>query len=381
MDGDRQAAARDTSGDGLEVSKDGRKVVPKNGRTNSFWRTLFSRFSRDIGIDLGTANTLVHVAGRGIICREPSVVAINKDSGEVLQVGEEAKRMLGRTPANIVAVRPLRDGVIADYDHTQKMLEYFIKRSAQGFTLYQTVVVGIPSGVTEVERKAVLEACRQAGANQAHVIEEPMAAAIGAGLPVDEAIGSMIVDIGGGTTEVAVISLAGIVHSRSIRIAGDEIDEAISSYVRRAYNLFIGDRTAEACKIAIGSAYPLQRELSFTVRGRDLVTGLPRSEDLTSEEIRHAIAEPLNAIVEAVKLTLEATPPELAADAMNNGIVLAGGGALLKGMDELISAETGMPVLIANDPLDCVVIGTGRMLEEMHVNPAIRRMLERAAQA
>lgn len=359
------------------------RVVATNGRSStsdSIWRKIAGRFSRDIGIDLGTANTLVHVAGRGIICREPSVVALNKDTNKVLAVGEEAKRMLGRTPANIIAIRPLRDGVIADYDQTQKMLEHFIKRSAHGLTLYQTVVVGIPSGVTEVERKAVLEACRAAGANQAHVIEEPMAAAIGAGLPVDEAMGSMIVDIGGGTTEVAVISLAGIVHSRSIRVAGDEIDEAIAGYVRRAYNLYIGDRTAEECKIAIGSAYPLEREIQFTVKGRDLVTGLPRSAELASEEVRHAIMEPLTAIVEAVKLTLEATPPELAADAMNTGIVLAGGGALLRGIDKLISAETAMPVRIAENPLDCVAIGTGRMLEEMRDNPAIRGMLERASQ-
>ncbi|HRK21736.1 MAG TPA: rod shape-determining protein, partial [Fimbriimonadaceae bacterium] len=307
------------------------------------------------------------------------VVAINKDTGEVLAVGEEAKRMLGRTPANIVAIRPLKDGVIADYDQTEKMLRYFISKVARRIPLWQTVVVGIPSGVTEVERRAVIEATERAGASRAYVIEEPMAAAIGAGLPIEEPVGSMIVDIGGGTTEVAVISLAGIVHSKSIRIAGDEIDEAIASYVRRAYNLFIGDRTAEATKIEIGSAYPLERELQITIKGRDLVTGLPRSAEITSEEVRMAIAEPLNAIVEAVKLTLEATPPELAADAMGSGIVLAGGGALLRGIDRLIMQETGMPVIVADDPLSCVAMGTGSVVEALHENPQIRRMLEKSS--
>ncbi|MBX3118366.1 MAG: rod shape-determining protein [Fimbriimonadaceae bacterium] len=337
------------------------------------------RFTRDIGIDLGTANTLVHVAGQGIVLREPSVVAINKDTGEVLAVGEEAKRMLGRTPANIVAIRPLKDGVIADYDQTEKMLRDLIGKVSRRFVLQQTVVVGIPSGVTEVERRAVIQASERAGATRAYVIEEPMAAAIGAGLPVEEPIGSMIVDIGGGTTEVAVISLAGIVHSRSIRIAGDEIDEAISSYVRRAYNLFIGDRTSEQVKLEIGSAFPLEQEMQVTIKGRDLVTGLPKSAVITSEEVRMAIAEPLNQIVEAVKLTLEATPPELAADAMNTGIVLAGGGALLRGIERLINQETGMPVLIARDPLSCVALGTGMVVEALHENPQIRRMLEKSS--
>ncbi len=346
---------------------------------NSVWRSILRRFTSDVGIDLGTANTLVHVAGRGILIREPSVVAVHKDTGEVLEVGEEAKRMLGRTPANIVASRPLRDGVIADYQMTLEMIRKFIKRARHGPTFYQTVVVGIPSGVTEVERDAVLDACQKAGANKAYVIEEPMAAAIGAGLPIVEPIGSMIVDIGGGTTEVAVISLAGIVHSRSIRIAGDEIDEAIAAYVRRAHNLYIGDRTAEQAKIEIGCAYPIPEILTLEVKGRDLVTGLPRSAVITSEELRMAIYEPVMAIVEAVKLTLEATPPELAADCMNHGIYLAGGGALLRGLDQLISEETMMPVLIAPNPLDCVAIGTGKMLEALHEDPAIRRMLEKAS--
>lgn len=353
--------------------------MKNNGRHPNFWHALLGRFTRDIGIDLGTANTLVHVAGRGVILREPSVVAVNKDSGEVLATGEEAKRMLGRTPANIVAVRPLKDGVIADYEFTERMLRDFIKKSARRTTLFQTVVVGIPSGVTEVERLAVIEAARKSGASRAYVIEEPMAAAIGAGLPIDEPVGSMIVDIGGGTTEVAVISLAGIVHSKSIRIAGDEIDEAIMAYVKRAYNLSVGERTAEEIKLQIGSAWPLEREMSVTVRGIDTVAGLPRSAEITSEEIRMAIQEPLTAIVEAVKLTLESTPPELAADAMHQGIMLAGGGALLRGIDTLISEETGMPVIVAHDPLSCVVVGTGRMLEALHENPAIRRMLEKSS--
>jgi len=351
----------------------------KNNGKGSLWQTLFGRFGRDIGIDLGTANTLVHVRGKGIVAREPSVVAINRDTGKVIEVGEEAKRMLGRTPANIVATRPLKDGVIADYDHTERMLRHFIRRAGKGVALFSTVVVGIPSGVTEVERLAVIEASRKAGASRVYVIEEPMAAAIGAGLPVDEPIGSMIVDIGGGTTEVAVISLGGIVHSRSIRIAGDEIDEAIAAYVRRAYNLYIGDRTAEQAKLEVGSAFPLPQELQVTLKGRDLVTGLPRSATITSEEVRLAIAEPLGAIVEAVKLTLEATPPELAADIMNAGIVLAGGGALLRGLDRLLAQETAMPVVIAEDPLSCVVVGTGKMLEALEENPTIRRMLERAS--
>ncbi len=352
-----------------------------NNGAPPFFRNLWHKLSLDVGIDLGTANTVVYVAGKGIQIRQPSVVAVDKNTGKVLKVGEEAKRMLGRTPANIVAIRPLKDGVIADYDQTLEMIKEFVRmaRKLHGFALYNTVVVGIPSGVTEVERDAVLDACKKAGAHQAYVIEEPMAAAIGAGLPIGEPVGSMIVDIGGGTTEVAVISLAGIVHARSIRTAGDEIDEAIAAYVRRAYNLYIGDRTAEQIKLEIGSAFPLEEELSMPVKGRDLVTGLPRSAEITSEEIRVAIQEPLNEIVEAVKLTLEATPPELAADCMNNGIVLAGGGALLRGIDRLIAAETGMPVHIAPDPLSCVAVGTGRMLDMIHEDPAMRRILERAS--
>lgn len=340
-------------------------------------RSVLGRFSRDMGIDLGTANTLVHVRGRGILLREPSVVAIEKEGRKVLAVGEDAKRMLGRTPGNIVAIRPLKDGVIADYDQTEKMLRYFIEKvHRRSMWIAPRVVVGIPSGVTEVERRAVQEAARKAGAKEAYLIEEPMAAAIGAGLPIVEPTGSMIVDIGGGTTEVAVISLSGIVTCRSIRIAGDEIDEAISNYVRRTYNLFIGDRTAEEAKCEIGSAYPTEHERLMEVRGRDLISGLPRSATISSSEIREAIQEPLNAIVEAVKVTLEATPPELAADIMERGIVLAGGGALLDGLDKLICRETSMPVHIAHDPLSAVVIGTGRVLEELHTNPLLRKVLK-----
>jgi rod shape-determining protein MreB len=313
---------------------------------------LFSRFSRAIGIDLGTANTLVHVRGRGILLREPSVIALDTESRKVLAVGEEAKRMLGRTPGSIVAIRPLKDGVIADFDQTEQMLRGFIRKVHRHNGLIQpTVVVGIPSGVTEVEWRAVKEAAIKAGAAEVYTLEEPFAAAIGAGMPVSEPTGTMIVDIGGGTSEVAVISLGGIVTSRSIRVAGDEIDEAIVAYVRKVYNLLIGDRTAEEAKLEIGSAYKLE------------------------EEMTDAIHDPVMEIVEAVKLTLEQTPPELAADIMERGIVLAGGGALLRGIDTLINVETGMPVHIAPDPLSCVVIGTAKALEESESNPALKKVL------
>ncbi|MBC8136286.1 MAG: rod shape-determining protein [Fibrella sp.] len=341
-----------------------------------FLSHIFSRFSRNMGIDLGTANTLVYVRGRGILIREPSVVALNVHTHEILKVGEEAKRMLGRTPGHIVAVRPLKDGVIADFEQTERMLRHFIEKvNKSRVWALPEVVVGIPSGVTEVERRAVLDATRKAGARQAYLIEEPMAAAIGAGLPVAEPTGSMIVDIGGGTTEVAVISLGGIVTSRSIRTAGDEIDEAITAYIRRAYNLFIGDRTAEDVKINIGSAYPLEQELSMTVRGRNLITGLPRSTTITSDEVREAISDPVNQIVEAVKVALESAPPELAADIMDQGIYLAGGGALLRGLDQLIAAETLMPVHIAKDPLSCVALGAGEVLDAIRSNPNLRNAL------
>jgi rod shape-determining protein MreB and related proteins len=341
-------------------------------------RVLLSRFSRDMGIDLGTANTLVHVRGRGILLREPSVVAIDIETKKVLAVGEEAKRMLGRTPGTIQAIRPLKDGVIADFDQTEKMIRYFIARVHRRTSFAAPrVVVGVPSGVTEVEERAVKEAAKKAGAKEAYTVEEPMAAAIGAGLPVAEPTGSMIVDIGGGTTEVAVISLGGIVTSRSIRVAGDELDEAIINFVRRAYNLHIGDRTAEKAKFEVGSAYAIGPERTMEVRGRDLISGLPRSCTITSTEISEAIQEPINAIVEAVKVTLEGTPPELSADIYERGIVLAGGGALLEGLDHLIARETSMPVHIAEDPLSCVVIGTGKVLEALDSNPTLRKVLKK----
>jgi rod shape-determining protein MreB len=327
---------------------------------------LLGRFTRDMGVDLGTANTLVYVRREGIVLREPSVVARRVDGGEVLAVGDEAKKMIGRTPGDIVATRPLRDGVIADFDTTASMLGYFIRRGSRGRSLMRPrVIVGIPSGVTEVEKRAVIDATLQAGAREAYLIEEPMAAAIGAGLPVSEPIGSMVVDIGGGTTEVAVIALGGIVTARSIRIAGDEMDEAIMQYARKAYNLLIGERTSEDIKIKIGSAYPQKEEQSIEVRGRDLVSGLPRTVRMTSTEIREAMAEPIAAIVEAVKMTLERTPPELAADIVDRGIIMAGGGSLLRGLDRLLSEETGMPVMLTEDPLSSVVLGTGRALEEI----------------
>ncbi len=337
---------------------------------------LFGRFTRAIGMDLGTANTLVNVRGKGILLREPSVIAIEVETRKVLAVGEEAKRMLGRTPGNVVAIRPLKDGVIADFDHTEQMLRGFIRKvHRRNSFIHPQVVVGIPSGVTEVERRAVIDAAKKAGAQDAYLIEEPMAAAIGSGLPVSEPTGSMIVDVGGGTTEVAVISLGGIVTAKSIRVAGDEIDESIIAYIRKVYNLLIGDRTSEEVKLNIGSAYPVDEELQMTVRGRDLVTGLPRSAVITSREIREAISDPLAAIVEGVKLTLETTPPELSSDIMDRGIVLAGGGALLRGLDMLLSAETQMPVHIAPDPLSAVVIGAGRALEESENNPNLRKVL------
>ncbi|NLN77776.1 MAG: rod shape-determining protein [Armatimonadetes bacterium] len=337
---------------------------------------IFSRFSRAVGIDLGTANTLVHVRGRGILLREPSVIALDSESRRVLAVGEEAKRMLGRTPGSIIAIRPLKDGVIADFDQTEAMLRGFIRKVHRHNGLIQpTVAVGIPSGVTEVEWRAVKEAAIKAGAAEAYTLEEPFAAAIGAGMPVSEPTGSMIVDIGGGTSEVAVISLGGIVTSRSIRVAGDEIDEAIINFVRKAFNLLIGPRTAEEIKLEIGSAYAIEQEMSMEVRGRDLVSGLPRGAVVTSQDIREAIREPVSEIVEAVKLTLEQTPPELSADIMERGIVLAGGGALLRGLDALLTAETAMPVHIAEDPLSCVVLGTAKALDESESNPALKKAL------
>lgn len=329
---------------------------------------LFGGLSRDMGIDLGTANTLVHVKGKGIVLREPSVVAIQRDNGEVLAVGEEAKQMIGRTPGNIVAVRPLKDGVIADFDVTQAMLKYFIGKAMDSKSVVRPrVVVGVPSGVTEVEKRAVIEASKQAGAREAYLIEEPMAAAIGAGLPVHEPTGSMVVDIGGGTTEIAVISLGGIVTSRSIRIGGDEMDDAIVRYIKRTYNLMIGERTAEEIKITVGSAIVPTGNAAMDIRGRDLVSGLPKTLNIKASEIKEALSEPVQKIIDAVKGTLEKTPPELAADVMDHGIMMTGGGALLRDLDRLLSKETGMPVLVAEDALSCVGEGTGRSLESIEL--------------
>lgn len=325
-------------------------------------------FAKDLGIDLGTANTLVYIKGKGIVLTEPSVVAIQRDGGQVLAVGDEAKQMIGRTPGNIVAIRPMKDGVIADFDVTQNMLRYFIKKAMGNNMNYLNrprVVVCIPAGVTTVEERAVKEATLQAGAKEAYLIEEPMAAAIGAGLPIQEPTGSMIVDVGGGTTDVAIISLGGIVTSRSVRVGGDEMDEAIMNYVKRAYNLMIGERTAEEIKISIGSATDIKEDSSYQVRGRDLVSGLPKLVTVGSKEIRDALAEPVSAIIEAIKICLEKTPPELSADIMDHGIMMAGGGSLLKGLDTLIGKETGMPVHIAEDPLAAVAIGAGRTLENI----------------
>jgi rod shape-determining protein MreB len=331
---------------------------------------LLGLFSRDIGIDLGTANTLVHVRDRGIVISEPSVVAMDAKTKKVLAVGAEAKRMVGRTPANIIAVRPLRDGVISDFDVTQQMIEYFVRKVHDriGMVPRPRMLLGVPSGVTEVEKRAVRDAAMNAGARWAGLIEEPMAAAIGAGLPINEPTGSLIVDIGGGTTEVAVISLGGIVVSRSIRIGGDELDQEIVAYARREYNLFLGERTAEDIKIALGSASPGEwDDQRVTLRGRDLLTGLPRSVEVGGEQIREAIEPSISLIVEIVKDTIEETPPELVADIMDQGIVLAGGGALLPGLDKRIAEATQMPVHVADDPLTCVVRGTGVVLEEIDV--------------
>jgi rod shape-determining protein MreB len=326
-------------------------------------------FSNDLAIDLGTANTLVYVKGRGIVSSEPSVVAVQKDNRgmkKVLAVGKEAKRMLGRTPGSIMAIRPMKDGVIADFEVTEAMLRYFITRVHNRKTLVRSrVIIGVPSGITQVERRAIRESAESAGAREVYLIEEPMASAIGAGLPITEPSGNMIVDIGGGTTEVAVISLSGIVYSKSVRVGGDKMDEAISQYIKRKYNLLVGERTAELIKIQIGTAYPEDEVKTMEVKGRDLVAGIPKTLEINSEEVREALAEPLNAIVEAVRIALERTPPELAADIVDKGIVLAGGGALLRNLDILLREETKLPITIAEDPLSAVVLGAGRALDEI----------------
>lgn len=327
---------------------------------------MFFGMSTDIGVDLGTANVLVYVKGKGIVLREPSVVAIDKDSNRVLAIGEEARRMLGRTPGNIVAIRPLREGVIADYDTTESMLRHFIRKVAGKSLFFKPrIMVCIPSGVTTVEKRAVLEAAMQAGARKTYLIEEPLAAALGAGLDIAEPCGAMVVDIGGGTTDVAVLSLGGIVVSESLRIGGDRFDESLVSFVKKEYKIMIGERTAEEMKVQIGTAFPNSRNETMEVRGRDLLSGLPKTVRITSEETREALAEPVALIVQCVKSVLENTPPELAVDIMDRGIVMTGGGSLLHGLDRLIQEETGIPTYLAEDPLSCVALGTGKALESL----------------
>ncbi len=334
----------------------------------SFFRNFFTK---KIGIDLGTANTLVYVTGKGIVIRETSVVAINRDTGAVLSVGNEAKRMIGRTPGNIVAIRPMKDGVIADFEVTNIMLNYFIKKTKTSSFFKPQVVIAVPSGVTTVEERAVKDAAREAGAANPITIEEPMAAAMGAGLPVKDPVGNMVVDIGGGTTEVAVISLGGIVVCKSVRIAGDEMDEAIIQYIKRKYKIEIGERMAETIKIEIGSALPLEEEKTYELRGRDLMTGLPKTAVIKSEEIREALMDPIYSIIDAIKATLEKTPPELAADIMDRGIMMTGGGAYIRGLNDLISQEVGMPVLVSDHALECVALGTGIFAEYLSKNGKI----------
>ncbi len=333
---------------------------------------LLGIFSNDIGIDLGTANTLVYVKDHGIVLREPSVVAVQQGTRKVLAVGDEAKRMLGRTPGSIVAIRPLKDGVIADFEVTEAMLRHFISKVHNRRRMVRPrVVIAVPSGITEVEKRAVKDSATHAGAREVYLIEEPMAAAIGVGLPVQDAAGNMIIDIGGGTTEVALISLSGIVFSRSVRVAGDELDESIMNYMKRAYNLMVGERTAEEIKIKIGSAYKQEKETTMEVKGRDLVAGLPKTIVISSQEVREALLEPISTIVDSVRITLERCPPELSADLVDRGLVLAGGGALLRGLDKLLQEETGLPVHVAEDPLSAVAEGTGKALQELKFLKAV----------
>jgi rod shape-determining protein MreB len=328
-------------------------------------KSMMSMFSNDLAIDLGTANTLVFAKGKGIIVREPSIVAVNQKTGKVEAVGKEAKEMLGRTPGNIVAIRPMKDGVIADFEHTEKMLDYFIKKAHnRRLGVRPRIVIGIPSEITQVEKRAVKESGYRAKATEVYLVEQAMVAAIGAGLPIAEPTGNMIIDIGGGTTDVAVISMAGIVYSRSVRVAGNEMDEAIIQYIKRKYNLLIGERTAEEVKIKIGSAFPLEEELTMEIKGRDLIEGIPKTLVISDEEIREALAETVSVIIDATRTALEQTPPELSADIVDKGIVLTGGGALLRNLDKRLREETGLPVSMADDPLASVVLGTGRLLTD-----------------
>lgn len=334
---------------------------------------IFSIFSNDLAIDLGTANTLVYVKGRGVVVSEPSIVAINKVTNKVEAVGREAKEMLGRTPGNIVAIRPMKDGVIANFEVTEKMLQHFIRQAHNGKTwVSPRVVIGIPSGITQVERRAVEDSAHRAKASEVYLVQEAVAAAIGAGLPITEPGGNMVVDIGGGTTDIAVISLSGIVYSRSLQVAGNEMDEAITQYIKRKYNLLIGERTAESIKIELGSAFPLDEPLSREVRGRNLIEGIPKTITITDEEIREALADSISSIVDAVRVALDKTPPELAADIIDRGMVLTGGGALLKKLDKRLMIETGLPVSVASDPLLSVVLGTGQMLSDFELLKRVR---------
>jgi len=328
-------------------------------------RSLFSMFSSDLAIDLGTANTLVYAKGKGIVVNEPSIVAINKNTGEVEAVGKEAKEMLGRTPGNIVAIKPMKDGVIADFKVTEKMLNYFIQKAHnRKMLVHPRIVIGVPSEITQVEKRAVMDSAYRAKASEVHLVEQAMVAAIGAGLPITEPSGNMVVDIGGGTTDIAVISLSGIVYSRSVRMAGNQMDEAVMNYLKRKYNLLIGERTAEQIKIEVGSAFPLDKPLSMEVKGRNLIEGVPKTITVDDSEVREALGECVSTIVNAIRVALERTPPELSADISDRGIVLTGGGALLKNLDKRIREETGLPVSIADDPLASVVLGTGKMLSD-----------------
>jgi rod shape-determining protein MreB len=332
-------------------------------------RSLFSLFSSDLAIDLGTANTCVYVRGKGIVVNEPSIIAINKVNGRVEAVGKEAKEMVGRTPGNIVAIKPMKDGVIADFEYTEKMLAYFIRKAHNNRNVWvrPRIVIGVPSEITQVEKRAVKDSAYRAKASEVHLVEEAMAAAIGAGMPITEPSGNMIVDIGGGTTDIAVISLAGIVYSKAVRVAGNEMDEAIIQYIRKTYNLLIGERTAEAIKMEVGSAYPLEERMTMEIKGRHLIEGVPKTITITDEEIRESLAETVSVIVDAVRVALERTPPELSADIVDRGIVLTGGGALLKNLDKRLREETGLPLAMAEDPLSSVVLGAGKMLSDFNL--------------
>src|SRR5438876_4118340 len=339
-----------------------------NGSRMTNLRSLFSIFSSDLAIDLGTANTLVYARGKGIVVNEPSIVALNKNTNEVEAVGKEAKEMLGRTPGNIVAIKPMKDGVIADFKVTEKMLNYFIQKAHnRKMLVHPRIVIGVPSEITQVEKRAVKDSAYRAKASEVYLVEQAMVAAVGAGLPVTEPTGNMVVDIGGGTTDVAVISMAGIVYSRSVRIAGNKMDEDIVQYIKRKYNLLVGERTAEEIKINIGSAFPLEEELTMEIKGRDLVEGIPKTLVISDEEVREALSETVSNIIEAVRVALEQTPPELSADIVNKGIVLTGGGSLLKNLDKRLREETGLPVSMADDPQASVVLGTGKMLDDFNL--------------